>query len=58
MTGIVRDLHVLLPVKFRLNGVPDLALEFVVDTGFTGLVTLPLDGVAVLGLRSIEVSVK
>ena len=33
MTGIVRDLHVLLPVKFRLNGVPDLALEFVVDTG-------------------------
>ncbi len=50
MIGSVRSLHVLLPATFRLTGLPDLTLEFVVDTGFTGWLTLPPDAVAALNL--------
>jgi clan AA aspartic protease len=50
MAGTVRDRHVLLPITFRLSSSPDLALEFVVDTGFTGLLTLPPAAVAAMGL--------
>jgi len=50
MTGCVRSRHVLLPVTFRLEYLPDLNLEFVVDTGFTGLRTLPPTAVAAMGL--------
>ena len=50
MFGSVRSLHVLLPVTFRLTGLPDFILEFVVDTGFTGWPTLPPDAVAALNL--------
>src|SRR5436853_496219 len=49
MIGSVRSRHVLLPVTFRLTGVPDVSIEFVVDTGFTGLLTLPLDAVSSIG---------
>lgn len=42
--------HVLLPVTFRLPTLPDVTLEFVVDTGFTGLLTLPPDAVTAMGL--------
>src|SRR5579872_5468665 len=50
MTGSVRARHVLLPVTFRLVGLPDVTLEFNVDTGFTGLLTLPPDAVTAMSL--------
>lgn len=45
MTGMVADLHAVLPIIFRLPGHGDLSLEFVVDTGFTGFLTLPIAAV-------------
>ena len=54
MTGRVSLLHALLPVPFRLPGQPDLTIEFVVDTGFTGYLTLPPTAVTVLGLPYLE----
>lgn len=50
MTGRVENLHALVPVTFRLPGQPDLNIEFVVDTGFTEDLTLPLAAVVALGL--------
>lgn len=49
-TDQVQQLHALLPVTFRLPGRPDLTLEFVVDTGFAGFLTLPPAAIAALGL--------
>ena len=49
MTGSVRSLHILLPVTFRLMDLSDVTIEFVVDTGFTGMLTLPPDAVAAIG---------
>lgn len=54
MTGSVRARHVLLPVAFRLPGRPDLTLEFVVDTGFTGMLTLPVARIAAMGLPFVH----
>jgi clan AA aspartic protease len=50
MTGNVRDRHILLPLTFRLSGLPDVTVDFVVDTGFTGLLTLPLEAVRAMRL--------
>lgn len=50
ISGTVRGLHAEVPVTFRLEGLPDLTLEFVVDTGFVGYLTLPLQAVTALGL--------
>jgi clan AA aspartic protease len=50
MTGTVLNLHALLPVVFQLPGKPELALEFVIDTGFTGELTLPVAAVTALNL--------
>jgi clan AA aspartic protease len=50
ITGSVQNLHGLVPVTFRLPNKPDLALEFVVDTGFVGYLTLPPAAVQALGL--------
>lgn len=50
MVGNVRARHVLLPVTFRLPALPDVTLEFVVDTGFTGLLTLPPAAIVAMGL--------
>lgn len=50
MRGTVRNLHALLPVTFRLTGQPDLTIEFVIDTGFTGALTLPPAAIAALQL--------
>ena len=50
MTGRVENLHALLPVIFRLQNQPDITLEFVVDTGFTDALTLPLEAVIALRL--------
>lgn len=52
--GHVSQLHALLPVAFRLHHHPDLAIEFVIDTGFTGFLTLPLDAVSALQLPYLE----
>lgn len=49
MTGSVRSLHILLPVTFRLRELPDVSIEFIVDTGFTGMLTLPPTAVARMG---------
>ena len=53
MIGQVEKLHALLPVPFRLTGQPSLSLDFVIDTGFTGELTLPPVAVAALGLPFI-----
>jgi len=50
MTGNVADLHALLPVVFRLPNQRNLTIEFVVDTGFTGFLTLPPAVVAAMEL--------
>lgn len=36
-------------VVFLLPGQPNIEIEFVIDTGFEGALTLPLDAVAALG---------
>jgi clan AA aspartic protease len=48
--GRIENRHALLSVTFRLTGRPDLAIECVIDTGFTDALCLPLDAVTVLGL--------
>lgn len=50
MKGIVRFSEACVEVVFRLPNRPDLALEFVVDTGFAGALTLPVAAVEALGL--------
>jgi clan AA aspartic protease len=50
MTGRVSGRRALLHVVLRLIGRPDLSIEFVVDTGFTGFLTLPPAAVTALGL--------
>jgi clan AA aspartic protease len=50
MRGSVSNLHALLPITFRLPGRPDFTIEFVVDTGFTGFLTLPVPAIATMGL--------
>lgn len=44
------NLRVLLSVPLQLPNQPALAIEFVVDTGFTGFLALPPAAVAALGL--------
>ena len=53
MTGNVLHKHAMLPVLFRLPGQPDITIEFVVDTGFTGALALPLSAIAALALPYI-----
>ena len=48
--GKVERLQPTVPVTFRLPGYPDLTIEFVVDTGFVGFLTLPSVAVAAMGL--------
>jgi clan AA aspartic protease len=48
MTGSVQNLHALMPVVIRLPQQPDLSLEFVVDTGFTGFLAIPAAAVAAM----------
>ncbi len=54
ISGQVVALHILLPVQFRLPRLPDIAIEFVVDTGFTGELTLPIGAIEKLELDYIE----
>jgi clan AA aspartic protease len=50
MTGSVKNLHALLPVAFHSPNPFNPTIEFVVDTGFTGFLTLPVDAVSAMGL--------
>lgn len=50
MTGSVATLQARLSVKFILPPDVSLAIEFVVDTGFAGSLSLPPEAVAAMGL--------
>jgi clan AA aspartic protease len=50
ISGIVNLGHATVAVPFRLPNRPDVAIEFVIDTGFTDFLCLPLEVVSVLGL--------
>ena len=50
MIGSVLNLHALLSIQFRPANSSYYDLEFVVDTGFTGFLTLPQNDVAALEL--------
>lgn len=50
ITGTVVGLQAQVSVTLRLPGQPDIAIEFVVDTGFEGALALPPKAVAALGL--------
>lgn len=54
MTGTVADLHALLPITLRLPNRSDLTIDFVVDNGFTGFITLPSQAIIALGLPFVE----
>ena len=55
MRGVVIGLEVRIKVVFRRPGQPDLAVEFVVDTGFAGALTLPAAAVAAMGLPFYQI---
>ncbi len=50
ITGRVENRQALIPITYRLPGQPDLVIEHVVDTGFTGQLTLPAPAVTKMGL--------
>jgi len=54
MSGQVAQHHALMPVVFRLLGQPELLIECVVDTGFTGALSLPSAAVLAMGLPFLE----
>ena len=50
ITGGVSGRRVLVSLPIRIAGQPDIAIEFVLDTGFAGFLTLPAAAIATLGL--------
>ena len=54
MIGQVRAHHALLPIIFRQPAGRDATVEFVVDTGFIGYLTLPMESVAAMNLQFIR----
>ena len=48
--GVVREYQACIDVTFRFLDKPEVTIEFVVDTGFEGALTLPLAAVKALGL--------
>jgi clan AA aspartic protease len=50
MTGRVAQKHLLLPVTFCLENRANMTIEFVIDTGFTGTITLPAQTIVSLNL--------
>lgn len=54
MIGYVANLHPLLSITFRLNGLPDIQIECVVDTGFTGALALPPAAIHAMRLPFLE----
>jgi clan AA aspartic protease len=53
ITGTVIGLQARVDVLFRLRNQPDLRIEFVVDTGFEGALTLPVAAVTALRLSHV-----
>jgi clan AA aspartic protease len=51
ISGIVNDRHALVNVIFRTRNRSNLPIEFLIDTGFTDQICLPLETVTLLGLR-------
>lgn len=51
ISGIVNDRHALVTVTFRTRNRSNLPIEFLIDTGFTDQICLPLETVTSLGLR-------
>ncbi len=49
--GRLIDGRAIAPVIFRLPGQPDFSLDFVIDTGFNGYLTLPVQAVSAMNLR-------
>jgi len=54
ITGHVEKSHALLPITFRRISSSDLSIEFIVDTGFTGFLTLSPAAVIALQLPYLE----
>ena len=54
ITGKVVDRRATLPVVFRLPGLADVQIECVVDTGFSGVITLPAAAIIAMGLTYLE----
>lgn len=54
MNGRVLANHALIKIPLQLVGMPVLEIEFVIDTGFMGFLTLPLAAVARLDLPFIR----
>lgn len=52
--GIVRSRHVLVPIALQQPDTPQIEIEFVVDTGFTGMLTLPPGAVQSLKLVYLD----
>jgi clan AA aspartic protease len=50
MTGSVSGHRAMVPVTFRIQNQPDIQIEFVLDAGFNGFLTLPPGAVATLRL--------
>ena len=50
MRGVTIRRQATMPITFRLPGQPDFTLEFVVDTGFNGSLTLPIAAVRAMSL--------
>jgi clan AA aspartic protease len=50
MRGTTMRRQATLPITLRLPGQPDFTIEFVVDTGFSEDLTLPVAAVAAMGL--------
>ena len=52
--GNVIEFRALVDVTLRLPNQPDIAIEFVVDTGFEGALTMPRHAIIALGLPYFE----
>ncbi len=50
ISGIVTDRHATVALTFLLSNNSSIPIEFVIDTGFTGELCLPLEAVALMGL--------
>jgi clan AA aspartic protease len=50
ISGIVTDRYAIVAVTFLLRNGSSIPIEFVIDTGFTGELCLPMEAVSLMGL--------
>lgn len=50
ISGVVSEGYATVPVIFRLPNRPNFSIKFIIDTGFTDYLCLPLEAVTVLSL--------